>query len=237
MVGETAYDVWHEQFGVDTSASDPWSRLVRDHLDERRDLKGKKVLEIGCGRGGFSCFLAKRPDAPLRLCAADISHTAIRKGHEFAQASELRSIDWLQTDIEKIPFPSETFDTVFSCETIEHVPSPKVAICELARVLKPGGRLFVSAPNYMGTLGLYRGYMFMTGRRFTELGQPINNFLLLPLVTQWVRAAGLRIERVDAVGHYLPFPGRPAIRLEVLDNPRPIMKWFGNHSLIVAVKE
>lgn len=206
MNSRSAYDIWHEQFGVDTSAGEPWYRLVRDHLDETRDLNGKVVLEIGCGRGGFSCFLAQRPTPPARIYAADISYTALRKGQGFAQPLGIGPIIWLQTDIERLAAASNTFDTVFSCETIEHVPSPRAAaLRELSRVLKPGGRLFLTAPNYLGMLGPYRGYMRLTGRRFTELGQPINNFLLLPLVQQWVRDAGLRVERVDGVGHYLPY--------------------------------
>jgi SAM-dependent methyltransferase len=129
-----------------------------------------------------------------------------------------------------------SFDTVVSCETVEHVPDPRRALGELARVLKPGGRLLLTTPNYLGMMGLYRGYMRLTGRRYTEEGQPINNFLLLPRTLAWVKRTGLRVCVVDGVGHYLPFPRRPPIELPVFNNPRRLQRWFGLHSLIVAEK-
>ena len=87
---------------------------------------------------------------------------------------------WETGDIQAIAHPAASFDTVFSCETIEHVPDPRQAIRELARVLCPGGRLFLTCPNYLGLMGLYRGYLRLTGRRYREEGQPINQFLILP---------------------------------------------------------
>ncbi|TMC46506.1 MAG: methyltransferase domain-containing protein, partial [Chloroflexi bacterium] len=105
--------------------------------------------------------------------------------------------------------PDGSFDTVISCETIEHLPDPRAAIAEFWRVLKPGGRLLLTAPNYMGPMGLYRAYARVIGRPYTEEGQPINNFVLLPRLVNWVRRAGLRLVAVDGRGHYLPWPGGP----------------------------
>jgi hypothetical protein len=59
---------------------------------------------------------------------------------------------------------------------------------------------------------------------------------MLPKTRRWVRAAGLRIVRSEATGEYLPFPGRPPIRLGWLEHPRAILRWFGLHSLVVAEK-
>jgi SAM-dependent methyltransferase len=116
------------------------------------------------------------------------------------------------------------------------VPSVRGALAELARVLKRGGRLFVTTPNYLGPLGLYRGYLRLRGRRFSECGQPINRFMVLPVTAALMRRAGLRVTAIDAVGHYLPFPGRPPIRLSWLDEPRVVTRWAGHHSMLVAEK-
>jgi 2-polyprenyl-3-methyl-5-hydroxy-6-metoxy-1,4-benzoquinol methylase len=237
MDSRLAYEAWHGRLEVDGETSTPWHRLVREHLDPARDLDGKSVLEIGCGRGGFACWLAARDaHAPAEVVAADFAETAVRKGEEFAARCRIVGIKWEVADIQDLKHASASFDTVVSCETVEHVSDPRRALGELARVLKPGGRLLLTTPNYLGMMGLYRGYMRLTGRKYTEEGQPINNFLLLPRTLAWVKRTGLRACVVDAVGHYLPFPGRPPIELPIFNNPRRLQRWFGLHSLIVAEK-
>ncbi len=231
----TAYDAWHAERDVDVEANSPWHLLVRDVLVPARDLEGRTVLEIGCGRGGFSCWLAKRANIREQV-AMDYSQGAVDKARDYAAAVGLPSIVWEHGDIQNIARQDQTFDTVVSCETIEHVPDPARAVRELARILRPGGRLFLTTPNYMGTLGLYRGYLRMRGRVFTEVGQPINQFTMLPRTLYWLSRAGLRIATVDAVGHYLPFPGRPPIRVPVLDRLRPVSRWVALHSMVVAEK-
>ncbi|MBV9957295.1 MAG: methyltransferase domain-containing protein [Acidobacteria bacterium] len=230
------YETWHEQHEVDATADSPWHRLVQQYLNMPRDVTGKRVLEIACGRGGFTCWLARQPHPPSGIVASDFAYAAVKRGQAYAREHKLDDISWEVGDIQALAHPDASFDTVISCETVEHVPDSRRAINELARVLKPGGRLFLTAPNYMGMLGLYRFYLRLRGRVFTEVGQPINHFLLLPRTRSWISRAGLRVEKVDAVGHYLPFPGRPPIELSFLNNPRVLMRWFALHALIVAQK-
>jgi SAM-dependent methyltransferase len=230
------YEGWHERLGVDSEITTPWHQLLLQHLVPERDLAGKRVLEIGCGRGDFTCWLAKQPVRPSEIVATDFAATAIRKGRAFADAQNLSGIKWEIGDIQAIAHPDASFDTVISCETIEHVPQPRLALRELGRVLKPGGRLLLTTPNYFGVYGLYRVYMRLTGRRYSEEGQPINNFLLLPLTRAWIARAGLRVTLVDGVGHYFLFPGRLPKALPGLNSPRMLMRWLGLHSLIIAEK-
>ncbi|MCI0400647.1 MAG: class I SAM-dependent methyltransferase [Gammaproteobacteria bacterium] len=230
-----AYEAWHDRLAVDSETDTPWHRLVKQHL-QPRDVDGKRCLEIGCGRGGFACWLASQQERPSEIVASDFAVTALEKGRTFAADHGISGIVWEQGDIQAIDHPAASFDTVISCETIEHVPDPRKALCELARVLKPGGRLFLTTPNYLGTLGIYRIYLRLRGRIFTEEGQPTNNFMLLPLAWAWVARTGLCVRTIDAVGHYLPFPGRPPIEMRALNNPRMLMRWLGLHSLIVAEK-
>jgi hypothetical protein len=84
-------------------------------------------------------------------------------------------------------------------------------------------------------MGAYRGYLRLCGRRFSEEGQPINRFLMLPLTLAWIRRTGLRIVHVGSTGQYLPWPGREPIRLPALES-RPALKWFGLHSFVIAEK-
>jgi 2-polyprenyl-3-methyl-5-hydroxy-6-metoxy-1,4-benzoquinol methylase len=229
-----AYDTWHSALDVDVGADSPWHRLVKGVLIPTRDLEGREVLEIGCGRGGFSCWLAARANIRQQI-AMDYSQGAIDKARAYAAGVGLGSIVWEHGDIQNIARPDGVFDTVISCETIEHVPDPARAVRELARVLRPGGRLFLTTPNYMGTLGLYRAYLRLRGRVFTEVGQPINQLTLLPRTMMWLRQAGLHVETIDAVGHYLPFPGRSPIHLPAaLDRIGWVSRWAALHSMFVA---
>lgn len=236
VTSRRAYEDWHARYEIDSGADTPWHKMVIKHLQPKRDLIGKRVLEIGCGLGGFACWLATQAERPKHIVAADFAATAVQKGRAFAVEHNLSGITWEVADVQAIAHRDATFDTVISCETIEHVLFPKLALSELARVLRPGGRLLLTTPNYLGTLGLYRAYLRMRGRRFTEEGQPINNFLILPLTRSWVARTGLHFQTVYATGHYLLFPGHPPVEIPLLNHPQKIMRWVAHHSLIVAEK-
>jgi ubiquinone/menaquinone biosynthesis C-methylase UbiE len=227
------YDRWHRNLPVDAEASTPWHRMIRESIVEA-DLAGRKVLEIGCGRGGFACWLAHMSPA-MRLTAADYSPAAVAMGQSFAASAQLHNIDWCVADIQRLPWPDGCFDTVVSCETIEHVPAPRSAIAELARVLRPGGKLFLTVPNYFNLAGVHRIYRkLVRGERFQEEGQPINHFTLLPQISHWVRRAGIAVLKIRSVNHSVPYPGRPGITLRALESAPFPFPWLGNNSMVIG---
>jgi 2-polyprenyl-3-methyl-5-hydroxy-6-metoxy-1,4-benzoquinol methylase len=231
-----AYDAWHAALSMDEDAATPWHDLVRRHLDPERDLAGKRVLEIGCGRGGFAGWLARHPARPAAVVGADFSTTAVRMAATRAARNGLGIARFEVGDVQALAHPDGSFDTVISCETVEHVPDPPRAVAELARVLRPGGRVLLTTPNYLSTLGLYRLYLRVRGRAFTEEGQPINQLTTLPRTRAWVRHAGLRVAALDAAGHYLLLPRRAPVRLRALDRLPFPMRWVAQHSIVVAVR-
>ena len=156
------YDRWHDRLEVDAESSAPWHLLIKSRIDPIRDIDGKRILEIGCGRGGFSFWLATRTPSPAQVVGADFSSKAVNKARQFAENRGVSNISWSVADIQALnQFGGGEFDTVVSCETIEHVPDPPLAVKQLARVLKPGGRLFLTTPNYFSTTGVYRAYCWV----------------------------------------------------------------------------
>jgi len=223
-----AYDEWHNELGTtETDGVDtPWTKMLAPYLSS---ATGKRVLEIGCGRGTFARHLTGLGAASVTAC--DFSFAAI------ALASRLSDKPmFLLADIQRIPFGSASFDVVVSCETIEHVPEPRRAVEELVRVLRPGGHLLLTTPNYLGLTGLYRIYLRLRGRRFTEIGQPINKLTMLPITRHWVRTAGLEIIEAHTEGHYVPWPGRDPICTPRVQRVPFVGRHLGLHSMIVASK-
>lgn len=221
------YELWHATRGVDEQAS-PWHRLLTPHLK----LGGRRVLEIASGRGGFAVWMAQRPPAerPAQLVAADFSFTALSTGQRFAAGAP---VTFAQADIMSLPFADGTFDAVVSCETLEHTPDPVLALAELHRVLRAGGVLYLTMPNYFGTLGLYRRFRELTGRTWQETGQPINHPLRAPRMRRWLTGAGFVVDAIDGAGHFLPIPRRQPSSIRALDRIR-VLHPLAQHVAFVA---
>jgi len=231
----STYETWHQDVHSEAAVADrPWHTLVFRHL-RADDLAGRRILEIGCGRGELVRHLLGEAIGPRHLVAADFAQSAVQFGRQRTQDAQGGLVSWAVGSIQNIPVADATFDTVISCETIEHVVEPLKALREIQRVLCRGGRLLLTTPNYLGPMGLYRGYLRVRGRRYTEGGQPICHLTSIPRTLVWLRRAGLTVRAVDAVGHYLPWPGRPPLVSPVLDSIRPL-RWFALHSLVIAEK-
>jgi ubiquinone/menaquinone biosynthesis C-methylase UbiE len=223
------YDQWHDKLGLDADdASAPWHQMAKQHL---KQLQNKRVLEIGCGRGGFSEYLAR---FGANLTSADFSPVAVRIAEK--RLKDFDNCELITADVQNVPFPNKTFDIVISMETLEHVPDPDLGLKELARVTKSGGQLIISTPNYFGLLGIYRAYREMTRKGYTEVGQPINHPIKVSERIRKLKSLGCSVTFVDGCGHYLYLPGKLPIRMKWLDHPRQLTKWLAAHSLTIATK-
>ena len=116
-----ACEAWHRHQAVhgEETALEPWRKTVLKLLP---DLNGLSVLELGCGSGAFSVFLAQKYPA-AQITAVDFSPTAIGVATE-RQAREGGNIRFLVEDAQQTAFSGGQFDFVISCECLEYAPQP-----------------------------------------------------------------------------------------------------------------
>lgn len=100
---------------------------------------GAAVLDIPCG-GGVA-LRGLRPGQQLRYVAADISPDMLTRARRRAGQLGLDHIEFRAADIEAMPFADGEFDLCVSFNGLHCLPDPAAAVAEIARCLKPGGRL------------------------------------------------------------------------------------------------
>jgi SAM-dependent methyltransferase len=110
--------------------------------EDVRYLPGCRVLEAGCGVGAQTVFLARNSPG-AKIVSIDISPESLELARKHVSDEGLPNVSFCQADIRNLPFPDGTFDHVFVCFTLEHVPDPLLALENLRKVLKPGGTLTV----------------------------------------------------------------------------------------------
>ncbi len=120
------------------------------HLDHLEHLlgkfTGKKILDVGAGKGGFLLDCAR---ASYNATGIEINNEKIAFAHEEAKRLNL-AIDIRSAVAEQMPFGDNEFDFINVCEVIEHVQDPIAVLAETCRVLRPGGKAYVSAHNRYG---------------------------------------------------------------------------------------
>ncbi len=102
-----------------------------------------KVLDIGCGEGTRLSYLINESNGIKKGFGIDISKTAIllaKKNYPY--------LEFIKSDIEKIPFKNNSFDFIYSAYVLEHVSNPEKLISESRRLLKKNATLILIAPNY-----------------------------------------------------------------------------------------
>jgi ubiquinone/menaquinone biosynthesis C-methylase UbiE len=111
---------------------------------------GSSVLEAGCGVGAQTVILAANsPNA--RITSVDVSATSIAAATKTVRAANIGNVSLLQADIFNLPFPPASFDHVFLCFVLEHLPEPVAALRALRRMLKPGGTITVIEGDHGST--------------------------------------------------------------------------------------
>jgi ubiquinone/menaquinone biosynthesis C-methylase UbiE len=119
--------------------------LRQKTVDLARIQPGETVLDVGCGTGTLVMEVARRVGRAGRAAGIDPGRQQIARARAKGARRNVPS-EFQIGVIEQIPFPDQTFDVVFSTLMMHHLPASlkRLGLAEIARVLKPGGRLVIA---------------------------------------------------------------------------------------------
>jgi len=160
--------------------------VVLDNVAAAGLSDGAPVLEIGCGAGHLTMRLAERG---LRVNAVDASQAMVDvTSQRMAQAGLAERVTVRTADVHALPFEAGSFDLVVAVGVIPWLHSPAAAVQEMARVLRPGGQIILTADNRA---------------RLTSFTDPRAVLALSPLRRVWV---ALRRRRRSLASSRLDYP-------------------------------
>ncbi len=126
-------------------------RIYKD-FEPYWNLKGKTVLDVGCGLGGKLLFYAEH--GARKVVGIDLRpFSATSASRLTSEQGYSKVIRIAIADGAELPFADEAFDVVISINVLEHVASPVSVLKECSRVLRPGGCLYLHFPPFYSSWG------------------------------------------------------------------------------------
>lgn len=119
----------------------PSHRAILARIQDAFGAQPINVLDVGCGTGVFAAHIRNAfPNA--RVWGIDLVAGMLTKGAARWRANADRVLP-VQADSERLPFAEASFDVVTCANSFHHYPNQQQAVCEMRRVLRPGGRLIL----------------------------------------------------------------------------------------------
>jgi ubiquinone/menaquinone biosynthesis C-methylase UbiE len=139
---ESTYDV----FSPESSA-----RLIDTCVRLLELPRGSRIVDLGCGSGVFTNLVYR---AGFRCVGVDISPKLVALARQ-----NYPEMDFVEADVEHMPFPDQSFDGVLLSGLIHHFPDPSGCAAEVSRILRAGGRFVAFDPNRRNPfMWLYRDH-------------------------------------------------------------------------------
>jgi 2-polyprenyl-6-hydroxyphenyl methylase / 3-demethylubiquinone-9 3-methyltransferase len=170
-----------------------------DYVDEKATLRGKRVLDVGCGGGILSEAMARRG---AQVTGIDLASQTIEVAELHALESQLM-IRYVREAAETHAAHSAgAYDVVTCMEMLEHVPEPESVLRALHDLVRPGGDIFVSTLNR----NLKSYLMAVIGAEYVLNMLPrgthtYDRFIKPSELSRWARAAGLSVMDIAGLAY------------------------------------
>jgi ubiquinone/menaquinone biosynthesis C-methylase UbiE len=116
-------------------------RLKANEIDLAKYISGKFCLDAGCGGGRGSILMSQ--EGASQIMAVDLSRKNLFTVQNNASLFGIKNIKTCEASLLELPFPDETFDFVWCNGVVHHTTAPHLALNEISRVLKVGGRMWL----------------------------------------------------------------------------------------------
>ncbi|QIL20930.1 bifunctional 2-polyprenyl-6-hydroxyphenol methylase/3-demethylubiquinol 3-O-methyltransferase UbiG [Thermomonas sp. HDW16] len=172
------------------------------YVAERVPLRDAAVLDVGCGGGLLSEALAQ---SGAKVTAIDLAPNLLKvarlHGLELAQQQPGIKVDYREMSVETLAEEAPaSFDAITCMEMLEHVPQPASIIDACTKLLKPGGRLFLSTLNRTpAAFALAIVGAEYVARVLPKGTHQYRDFIKPSELAKWLREAGLELEDVSGL--------------------------------------
>ncbi|MFH0775357.1 MAG: class I SAM-dependent methyltransferase [bacterium] len=201
--------------------------------------KEDKLLEIGCGTGYQFPYLIGKCKEYIGI---DISFSSSKEAKKESSDSLL-----ILTDAKALSLKNNSFDVVFCLEVLEHIVNPETVFQEIRRVLKVGGRVVVSTPNWWSLYGLARKIIerFVPWQELSSFNPQVDDWFtphnLTDLLRKYFKISGSRGSfflppYFNGKRHFLPRSNLLVKLYDIFERPisKTFLKRFGYTFFVVG---
>lgn len=136
-----------------------FTHLLDNYLTRLALPRSVQVLEIGCGTGAVLRHMARREDFSGKAVGVDQCQPFITSAQRFAHDENLDEyIEFRLGDVHKLEFSDASFDAVIAHTVLSHVTDPEAVLREMARVVRPGGRVVIFDGDYASLTYAYHDF-------------------------------------------------------------------------------